>query len=153
MDTHRAAELHELADNLRAALECAVEGGEWAASGPDATQLGAEARGRMIAAGEMARRVIGAPDQIDGMVAMCGAYSVQSVNLRGSLAQAVQEKSAAADEHAAYRESKESEVADLRQRNALLKARCRASPAAAGGRRRPPQPTATTSPAPAGKSS
>ena len=50
MEARRAAELHELADNLRAVLSCVVEDGEWAAgvaiAGQAAPGAGAGSRRR-----------------------------------------------------------------------------------------------------------
>ena len=34
----------------------------------------------------MAREVLDAPDRLNGMAAMCGAYAAQAAGLRGSLA-------------------------------------------------------------------
>ena len=79
-----------LADNLRAVLGCVAEDGEWAATTTDGSAApgatAGPAPGRMIKAGGMARKVLDAPDQLDGLVTMCGAYARQSTSLRSSLA-------------------------------------------------------------------
>ena len=128
--------MRDAADHLRAVLARVKSDGEWAAGLSGVRGAGAEARRRMIEAGEMGAGCLTRPIGSTGW-RQCAARATQTASLRSSLVQVVGERDAAAEEHSAYRDEREAKIVNLKQGMTILQARCRApeaEPAADAGK-------------------